>query len=431
MIRGTRGLVTTLDERTGSVGDSSTPTRKASVHVRSVTALVARATIAAVIGMPSTSLRNGRCHAFCSISASTSRPSRNRISTSAVIARSRTNAERGSIVDHVQAAAAEDDPGEHEDGGQREERAPRDPRQQRPPDEQRAEHGGCGLVGGHAGYSPTGNVAEASTSLHITVLGKSPAWQDADGACSGYLVEEDATLSAPGLRQRRLLQTAPLPRLRGRRRGRHLPPARRPHPRPRAVRLGAHLRAAPAAGSGRPLARHRQPRAAAALRARGRTRRAAQGVRRRRDARGARRERLRPARVRARRRARVRHAARALPPRPALPAHVRGRRLLDQQRRRALHLRGRQRPQRGARPLRRRHRPADDRGHAPAARARGPARPPHAVGGRRARLQGARAPASCSPTSPTSSTSSGRKTEASKAFGGPVDVAREGAVFEV
>jgi ribonuclease BN (tRNA processing enzyme) len=27
--------------------------------------------------------------------------------------------------------------------------------------------------------------------VKITVLGKSPAWQDADGACSGYLVEED------------------------------------------------------------------------------------------------------------------------------------------------------------------------------------------------------------------------------------------------
>ena len=26
--------------------------------------------------------------------------------------------------------------------------------------------------------------------MRITVLGKSPAWQDADGACSGYLVEE-------------------------------------------------------------------------------------------------------------------------------------------------------------------------------------------------------------------------------------------------
>jgi ribonuclease BN (tRNA processing enzyme) len=27
--------------------------------------------------------------------------------------------------------------------------------------------------------------------MQITVLGKSPSWQDADGACSGYLVEED------------------------------------------------------------------------------------------------------------------------------------------------------------------------------------------------------------------------------------------------
>lgn len=31
--------------------------------------------------------------------------------------------------------------------------------------------------------------------MHVTVLGKSPAWQDASGACSGYLVEEgDFTL---------------------------------------------------------------------------------------------------------------------------------------------------------------------------------------------------------------------------------------------
>lgn len=30
--------------------------------------------------------------------------------------------------------------------------------------------------------------------MRITVLGKSPAWQDAGGACSGYLVEEDDTV---------------------------------------------------------------------------------------------------------------------------------------------------------------------------------------------------------------------------------------------
>ena len=27
--------------------------------------------------------------------------------------------------------------------------------------------------------------------MRITVLGKSPSWQDAGGACSGYLIEED------------------------------------------------------------------------------------------------------------------------------------------------------------------------------------------------------------------------------------------------
>src|SRR5918911_4544748 len=29
--------------------------------------------------------------------------------------------------------------------------------------------------------------------MRLTVLGKSPSWQDAGGACSGYLVEEDDT----------------------------------------------------------------------------------------------------------------------------------------------------------------------------------------------------------------------------------------------
>ena len=60
---------------------------------------------------------------------------------------------------------------------------------------------------------------------------------------------------AARLRQRRVLQAAALRRLRRRRRGRDLAPARRPLPRPRAVLLRAHLRAAPAAGAGRRLAR--------------------------------------------------------------------------------------------------------------------------------------------------------------------------------
>src|SRR5919202_1427525 len=29
--------------------------------------------------------------------------------------------------------------------------------------------------------------------MRLTVLGKSPSWQDADGACSGYLIEEGDT----------------------------------------------------------------------------------------------------------------------------------------------------------------------------------------------------------------------------------------------
>ena len=33
----------------------------------------------------------------------------------------------------------------------------------------------------------------APDRVRLTVLGKSPSWQDADGACSGYLVEEDDT----------------------------------------------------------------------------------------------------------------------------------------------------------------------------------------------------------------------------------------------
>ena len=93
MILGTRGLVTTLVDSTGSVGDSRAPTRKLSVQVRPASSLVASATITAVSGIASASLRNGRCQWDCSISPSTSRPSRNRITISATVARSPTNSE--------------------------------------------------------------------------------------------------------------------------------------------------------------------------------------------------------------------------------------------------------------------------------------------------------------------------------------------------
>ncbi len=41
--------------------------------------------------------------------------------------------------------------------------------------------------------------------MQLTVLGKSPSWQDAGGACSGYLIEQDGFAAAAGLRQRRVL----------------------------------------------------------------------------------------------------------------------------------------------------------------------------------------------------------------------------------
>src|SRR5437867_8824740 len=59
IMRGTRGFVTTLDDSTGSVGDRSAPTRRDSVQLRSVSALVTHATDTHVKGIASTSLRRG------------------------------------------------------------------------------------------------------------------------------------------------------------------------------------------------------------------------------------------------------------------------------------------------------------------------------------------------------------------------------------
>ncbi len=94
--RGTRGLVTTLEDSTGSVGESSAPSRKDSVQLRPVTTLAVSATSTAVSGIARTSLRSGRRQCACSISPSTSSPSRKRITTSATVASSETNDERAS-----------------------------------------------------------------------------------------------------------------------------------------------------------------------------------------------------------------------------------------------------------------------------------------------------------------------------------------------
>src|SRR4029450_957280 len=46
----------------------------------------------------------------------------------------------------------------------------------------------CGEAANQPGYSPLRGYG--TLILRVTVLGKSPSWQDAGGACSGYLVEE-------------------------------------------------------------------------------------------------------------------------------------------------------------------------------------------------------------------------------------------------
>ena len=94
--------------------------------------------------------------------------------------------------------------------------------------------------------------------MRLTVLGKSPSWQDAGGACSGYLIEEDGSSVLLDCGNGVFSKLRALLRLHRRRRRRDLAPARGPLPRPRSVRLRAHLRAAPAADAGRPLAGDRQ-----------------------------------------------------------------------------------------------------------------------------------------------------------------------------
>ena len=95
--------------------------------------------------------------------------------------------------------------------------------------------------------------------MRLTVLGKSPSWQDAGGACSGYLLEEDDTTVLidcgngvfSKLREQIDYVDVDAVVL--------LPPPRRPLPRPDPVRVRAVLRAAPAARARAAVAGHRQP----------------------------------------------------------------------------------------------------------------------------------------------------------------------------
>ena len=90
--------------------------------------------------------------------------------------------------------------------------------------------------------------------------GSRPSWQDAGGACSGYLVEDGGTTLLLDCGNGVFAKLRERVDYDGRRRDPHLPPARRPHPRPGAVLVRAHLRAAPAAGAGGRLSGDRQPR---------------------------------------------------------------------------------------------------------------------------------------------------------------------------
>ena len=233
---------------------------------RPVSTLAASATITAVIGIASTSLRSGRCHARCSISASTSRPSRNRITISATIARSCTKPERGSNSSTSEPAVAEHEAREDEQRGQRQEGAPREARQQRarrraaPPSTIARR-----LERGHAGTVP-----HARRRGGIDETCGSPCWasrrpgRTPDGACSGYLVEEDGACllldcgNGVFAKLRRFVDYVDVDAVVIS----HLHADHFLDLVP--VRLRADLRAAPAAGAGRPLAGHRQPGAPAA-----------------------------------------------------------------------------------------------------------------------------------------------------------------------
>ena len=261
---GTRGLVTTLDDRTGSVGESSAPSRNDSGPVRSVSTCAPTATITAVSGIASTSLRSGRRQCCWSISPSTSRPSRNKITIRATMARLADERRPRVEVDGVGAAGAE-----NEADQRRTARSATGSFGRATPDTSAPMHEQTPSASSDASKrvlsaaSSNGICTWATATrlecqslergavCEITVLGKSPSWQDVGGACSGYLVQRGRLRAAARLRQRRVLQAARARRLRRRRRGADQPPARRPLPRPRPVQLRADLRAASAARAGR------------------------------------------------------------------------------------------------------------------------------------------------------------------------------------
>ena len=171
-------------------------------------------------------------------------------------------------VEHLQAAMAEGEAGQHEGRRERQERPPHEAGDERSEHQQAAEDEQHDLEAHRVrvcqqiqrGGGPQRRAHHRARQVAV-LAGRGRSVQ--------RLPDRGGRLPpAARLRQRRVLQAAALHRLRRRRRGGDLAPARRPLPRPRPVRLRADLRAAPAARPGRPLAGHRPPRAPGAARAR-------------------------------------------------------------------------------------------------------------------------------------------------------------------
>ena len=213
--------------------------------------------------------------------------------------------------------------------------------------------------------------------MRLTVLGKSPSWQDADGACSGYLLEEEGTTV--------LLDcgNGVLSKLRRFRDYTNVDAVVISHLHadhfldlvPFSYALTYAPRQQPTPVDRWPGTDPRPPEAVRAAR---RDRMLSPGGRRLGQRRPDR-ERVRPVRVLSRRRARDRLDALHVPGRAALHGDVRDRHRVHE-RRRPDHLRRRLLPERAARRLRARHGPADRRGDAAPARAhrhpRSPRPPP-------------------------------------------------------
>ena len=97
----------------------------------------------------------------------------------------------GVEVDDLQPAVAEHEARDDEQRGEREEGPVRDARQQRPEDEQHGEHEDRRVEVLHGDRVSDEEEGSEPSAHHCP--GKSPSWQDIDGACSGYLIEDGDT----------------------------------------------------------------------------------------------------------------------------------------------------------------------------------------------------------------------------------------------